>query len=153
MKIIKYIQKIKYLYMIFILFIINCFLEKIILLNCHKNTKKIINPFLNIQQIKNYGFIFGFFEEKIKEKKVFFYSINIIFSILIILLIYLLFKINKRNKLNYIFLISGALGNLYDRLKYGYVIDFIDCHYKMYHLPIFNISDINIFFSLLLLII
>ncbi|HCJ11590.1 MAG: signal peptidase II [Verrucomicrobia bacterium GWF2_51_19] len=38
-------------------------------------------------------------------------------------------------------LVGGILGNLFDRLSYGYVIDFIDVHLPFYHWPTFNIAD------------
>lgn len=38
-------------------------------------------------------------------------------------------------------ILSGAIGNLIDRIRIGYVIDFIDFHYKAYHWPIFNLAD------------
>ena len=38
-------------------------------------------------------------------------------------------------------ILGGALGNLYDRLAYTYVIDFIDIHYHAWHWPAFNIAD------------
>lgn len=38
-------------------------------------------------------------------------------------------------------ILGGAIGNLIDRLRLGYVIDFIDVYYKSYHWPIFNIAD------------
>jgi signal peptidase II len=38
-------------------------------------------------------------------------------------------------------ILGGALGNLYDRILYGYVIDFIDIHYQHWHWFIFNVAD------------
>jgi len=38
-------------------------------------------------------------------------------------------------------LIGGAFGNLYDRLVYGFVIDFLDAFYGAYHWPAFNVAD------------
>lgn len=50
-------------------------------------------------------------------------------------------------------IVGGALGNLIDRLKYGYVIDFIDWHYKdVYHWPAFNIADAAISTAITLLV-
>jgi signal peptidase II len=49
--------------------------------------------------------------------------------------------------------LGGAAGNLYDRISYGYVIDFIDVFYRTYHWPTFNVADsaISVGISLLLL--
>ena len=38
-------------------------------------------------------------------------------------------------------ILGGAVGNLIDRLRFGYVIDFIDVYYKTYHWPVFNLAD------------
>jgi len=52
-----------------------------------------------------------------------------------------------------VFVLGGALGNLYDRVVFGYVIDFIDWHAFGYHWPSFNIADMAISIGALLLII
>ena len=38
-------------------------------------------------------------------------------------------------------ILGGAVGNLYDRVAYGYVIDFLDAYYQQWHWPVFNIAD------------
>ncbi len=48
--------------------------------------------------------------------------------------------------------IGGALGNLIDRLRLGYVIDFIDVHWHQHHWPAFNIADSAIFIGLVVLL-
>ncbi len=50
-------------------------------------------------------------------------------------------------------IVGGALGNLIDRIQYGYVIDFIDLHYQGWHWPAFNIADSAIFVGAVLLIV
>ena len=49
-------------------------------------------------------------------------------------------------------ILGGALGNLYDRAVYGYVVDFIDWHVNGYHWPAFNIADAGISCGAVLLI-
>ena len=51
------------------------------------------------------------------------------------------------------FILGGAIGNLYDRLVHGYVIDFLHLYYKSYDWPAFNIADSVIFIGAALLII
>jgi signal peptidase II len=50
-------------------------------------------------------------------------------------------------------ILGGALGNLYDRAVFGFVIDFIDIYYKYYHWPVFNLADSAICIGALLLVI
>ena len=49
------------------------------------------------------------------------------------------------------FVLGGALGNLTDRLLYGNVIDFIDCHWRHYHWPAFNVADSAVTIGMFLL--
>ena len=57
------------------------------------------------------------------------------------------------NKTSLILIISGALGNLYDRISYGYVIDLIELHYDNFYWPIFNFADITISIGTMILLI
>ena len=52
----------------------------------------------------------------------------------------------------YSFIIGGAAGNLYDRIFYGYVIDFIEFHYENLYWPIFNFADVAISIGVILLL-
>lgn len=62
------------------------------------------------------------------------------------------FKENKRNTLAFGLLLGGCLGNLYDRVIYGYVRDFIYFKFGSYSYPIFNIADIGIVIGTILLL-
>lgn len=94
-----------------------------------------ITPFLSLSYVRNYGIFFGFLNRQ--EIRIFI----IIFSFLAVFLIY--FYILRNKIQNTFHLISlgliegGILGNLIDRIKYGYVIDFINFHYW----PVFNLAD------------
>lgn len=48
--------------------------------------------------------------------------------------------------------IGGALGNLIDRIKLGYVVDFVDVYYKTYHWPAFNVADSAITCGIILML-
>lgn len=50
-------------------------------------------------------------------------------------------------------ILGGAIGNLYDRAMFGYVIDFIDVYYANHHWPVFNVADSAICLGAFLLII
>jgi len=59
---------------------------------------------------------------------------------------------NKREAFALAFILGGALGNLYDRIHFGYVIDFIVVHYQEHFWPAFNLADSAITLGALVLI-
>ena len=73
-------------------------------------------------------------------------SLIILTSIIIVVLGHSLIyrATNKTEKLVLTLIITGAIGNLIDRIRFGAVIDFIDWHAFGYHWPAFNIADIAI---------
>lgn len=110
-----------------------------------------IFSFLNFSYIRNYGIVFGFWGENTNFQK-FFLSLLRLFSIII--LIYLVSKKLENNKyyyFSYSLILGGALGNFFDHLYHGFVIDFIDLHFKSWHFFIFNIADLSIFIGLILI--
>ena len=72
-----------------------------------------------------------------------------------ILIIYLLYKhaANKMFCLALSLILGGALGNLWDRITLGHVVDFLDFYIGSYHWPAFNIADSAIFIGAALLIV
>ena len=102
----------------------------------------LIENLLELHFVKNYGAAFGIMQ----NQRVFFIVITTI-----VLFVMSIYMIQKRNKLTTIakvatgFLLGGALGNLIDRVKLGYVIDFIKVDLgKLYDFPVFNVADIFI---------
>jgi len=91
-------------------------------------------PFLNLVYVENTGTAFGMFK--------FLGSGFFIIIALVVtgFLVYMYFK-DTQNWFIYSLIIAGALGNIIDRLIYGYVIDFIDLHLKNLHWPAFNVAD------------
>lgn len=79
----------------------------------------------------------------------------ILISLIIILFLYFYsknFKENKRNILAFSLVYGGLLGNLFDRIIHGYVIDFLDFYIFNYNYPVFNVADICICFGVALLL-
>ena len=73
-----------------------------------------------------------------------YHSISLVIFIIIGILIYLVFISSIKDKILISFIIGGGLGNLYDRISYYAVPDFIDIHYKNFHWFTFNLADIFI---------
>ena len=110
---------------------------------------KIIKGFLYITYVKNTGAAFSIFRNNT--------LFLIILSIVIIgLLFYYLSKkiyLSKLENISYGLILGGAIGNLFDRIIYGYVIDFIDIYIFKYDYPVFNIADMAIVIGVIILII
>jgi len=98
-------------------------------------------PVFKITYVHNYGAAFSFLTDAGGWQRWFFSIIAITISAL---LIWWLKKLPASNKLlgsAYALVLAGALGNLYDRLAYGYVVDFLHVFYKTWNFPVFNIAD------------
>ena len=112
-----------------------------------------INSFLTLYHTHNYGAAFSFLAQQSGWQKYLLITISTIVSIAIIIW---MTKIQTNNiiKLSALsMLLSGAVGNLIDRLIFGFVIDFIYLHYNKFSWPVFNFADILISCSVILLII
>ena len=109
-----------------------------------------IFPFLNFYLVWNTGIGFGLASF---DANIFYHILTAIIIIINILLIYFLIK----SKGIYVYLISitigGSLGNLFDRIYYRAVPDFIDFHLGNFHWLVFNIADIFITIGIIGLII
>jgi signal peptidase II len=117
-------------------------------------SKKIVAGFLDLIHTRNTGVAFGFFANS--NSPWIPYVLTLISAIaLLLILLYSLRHPTKNWKLQLglMLVLGGAAGNLYDRLLYGYVIDFIEAYYRSYHWPTFNVADssISIGIGLLLL--
>ena len=108
----------------------------------------IINKFFYLTKVYNDGASWSI----LKGQKIILILITFIF--LTVLIIYQKkFKENKRNILAFSLLYGGIIGNLIERIKNGYVIDFLDFYLFNYNYPVFNLADIFIVIGILLLII
>ena len=108
-----------------------------------------ITSFLNIYLIWNEGIAFGLFSS---ESKDIYNFITILIITINLFIIYILFKLNDVRKYFFLVVLGGSLGNLYDRLIYNAVPDFIDFHVGDLHWFIFNPADIFISVGVICLI-
>ena len=107
------------------------------------------SKYLNIHFIWNEGIAFGLFS----FGSSFFY--NVLSSIILLIIIFLFFYAFKSNgikKYSLLMIFAGALGNLFDRLYYKSVPDFIDFHFQNFHWFIFNVADIFITLGVIFMI-
>ena len=108
-----------------------------------------INSFLNIVLYWNTGIGFGLFSFEQSQTYNF---ITLIIIIVNLIIIYLIYKSTNFKIYFYIIILGGSLGNLYDRVYYNAVPDFIDLHINNFHWFIFNIADIFISLGVICLI-
>lgn len=102
-----------------------------------------ITSFFNLVLFHNQGAAFSFLANAGGWQRIFFSAISVIASAVII---YLLRKHTSQKLfcLGLALILGGALGNLYDRLTLGYVVDFLYFHYHQYYWPAFNVADSSI---------
>ena len=109
----------------------------------------VIKDFFYITYVRNTGAAWSIFAGETL-------GLIIITLIIISLIVYYIFKNKPKTKIEkvgYSMVLSGAIGNLMDRIIYGYVIDFFDFNIFGYNYPIFNLADSFIFVGVILLVI
>ncbi len=98
-------------------------------------------PFLNLTLVYNKGAAFGFLSTASGWQNLFFIGIALVATVVIL---YLLRRMGTKDRflaVALMLILGGAIGNLIDRLLYGYVVDFIDVYYGAWHWPAFNVAD------------
>jgi len=102
-----------------------------------------VAPFFNLVLVFNKGAAFSFLATAQGWQTLFFAAIASVASVVISFLI-----VRHRNKTLFCtglaLILGGALGNLYDRVVYGHVVDFLDFHAAGWHWPAFNVADSGI---------
>ncbi len=103
---------------------------------------EVIQGFFNLTHVRNTGGAFGIFGG---EKGGVGSMLFVVVSLLAIgAILFLFIRIREDEKilaLSFSLVLSGAIGNLIDRLRYGEVVDFLDFHLSTYHWPAFNVAD------------
>ena len=107
------------------------------------------SKFLNITLIWNDGIAFGFFSF---DEKYYYNILTLIISLIIIGILIFTLKSNGIQKYALLMILGGALGNLFDRIFYKAVPDFIDFHIGDFHWFIFNVADIFITIGVIFMI-
>ena len=119
-------------------------ITKIYLINLQADGTDIdfyIYPFLNFYLVWNTGIGFGLLSLEINTL---YHILTIIITIVNFVLIFFLLKTKGVYSYLFAFIIGGSLGNLFDRVYYYAVPDFIDVHLGSFHWYIFNVADIFI---------
>lgn len=98
-------------------------------------------PFFNLNLTFNTGAAFGFLNQASGWQKWFFIGIAGTISVVIVFMIRGLTRRDLQTAVALSMILGGAVGNLIDRVRLGYVIDFIQLYYQTWSWPVFNIAD------------
>lgn len=105
----------------------------------------VIKGFFNITHVQNTGAAFGFLADaSLSVRKVMFLWIPVAACIWFLWLAYQSMTHNYFLAIAYSMIFAGAVGNLIDRFRLGYVVDFLDFHWGQAHFPAFNVADSSI---------
>ena len=128
-------------------------LSKIIIIKLSEPLNELnisVTSFINFNLIWNEGIAFGLLSFNDK----FYYNlITLLIALITSIIIWLANKSKGVEKLSFLMIVGGSLGNLFDRIYYSSVPDFIDISINNFHWFIFNVADIFITIGVILLII
>jgi len=116
-------------------------------------TLVIIPGWFNLTLAHNAGAAFSFLADESGWQRWFFAIIALVISIVLLFWIKGLQSHERWMAIALALVLGGALGNLWDRLTLGYVVDFLDFYYKTHHWPAFNLADMAISIGAVMLII
>ena len=108
-----------------------------------------VTSFLNFNLIWNEGIAFGLFSF---NEKIYYNLLTIFICLIVAVIIWLMLRSKGFEKLCYIMIIGGSFGNVFDRIFYSAVPDFIDIHFNNFHWFIFNVADIFVTLGIFCLI-
>ena len=145
-------KNIFYFFLVLLIFILDRIskLWIISIFNSENNLEIKISSFINLNLIWNKGIAFGLFSYGEK------FEYNLLTGLIIIIsaiVFWMIIKTKGLEKFGFLMILGGALGNIFDRLYYSAVPDFIDIYYKNFHWFVFNVADIFITVGVLMLII
>ena len=108
-----------------------------------------VTSFLNFNLIWNEGIAFGLFSF---DQELYYNFLTIIIILVTTIILWMIIKTKGVEKIAFLMIFGGSLGNIFDRLVYSSVPDFIDLHYNNFNWFIFNVADIFISIGIILLI-
>ena len=127
-------------------------ISKILAINSYQinsDNENTILPFLSFNLIWNEGIAFGLFSF---DDKFYYNILTIIIISITAIILWFIFRTKGLEKISFMMIFAGSLGNIFDRIYYSAVPDFIDVHYGNFHWFIFNVADIFISIGVILLI-
>jgi signal peptidase II len=108
------------------------------------NSLPVLADFFHFTLRYNHGAAFSFLYNAGGWQRWFFSGIALVMSVVIVIWLWRTTSLKRLEPLALSLILGGALGNLYDRVTLGYVVDFLHVFYRDYHFPAFNIADSGI---------
>ena len=139
-------------FIIILLIFLSDRLTKVKVLNFFENNQLeeiYVSNFLNIYFIWNKGIAFGLLNF---DDRIVYNLITVIIAVVSLVILFLATRIKDYKGYFFTVIFGGAIGNLYDRITYRAVPDFIDFHINNYHWFIFNVADIFVTLGVICLI-
>jgi signal peptidase II len=113
----------------------------------------IVPGFFSLTYIRNPGAAFGILASSSTGFRLLFFAVTSLFALVLLGTIFFRLRSDDwTGQLSIAAILGGAIGNLLDRLRFGEVIDFLDCYIEEYHWPAFNVADAAISVGVFLLI-
>ena len=140
-----------YLFLVIVIFLLDR-ISKIYILNLAEISNLVdiyLTPFLNIYLIWNNGIAFGLLP---LDKTLLYNAVTLLIIFINILILIMIVNYNDYRSFFLIMILGGSLGNLFDRIYFKAVPDFIDIHHGDFHWFVFNVADIFITVGVLCLI-
>lgn len=109
-------------------------------------------PYLNLTLVHNPGAAFSLFSEMGGWQRWVLLAVTFVVCVFLYSWLRRLDRSETMSSAAIALVIGGAVGNAFDRLAYGYVVDFIDVYYGKYHWPVFNVADAAITVGVLALV-
>ncbi|CAI0712724.1 signal peptidase II [Serratia fonticola] len=131
----------RWLWLVVVVLALDFFSKQWILSNFVLGQTQPLFPSINLYYARNYGAAFSFLADHGGWQRWFFAGIAVAIVVVLLVMMYRTSAQQKLNNIAYAFIIGGALGNLFDRLWHGFVVDFIDFYIGNWHYPTFNLAD------------
>ncbi len=127
--------------------------SKLVIVNSMQLYQSIpITSFFKLTYVRNTGAAFSFLSDAGGWQRWFFAGLAILISMVVAVWLTRLKQQETLLAVALSLILGGAMGNLIDRLAYGYVIDFLDVYYQTWHWPAFNVADSAITLGVMLML-
>lgn len=142
----------KWLWLSFVVLVLDQITKLAVAANMQLYQSIQVLPLFNLTYVHNTGAAFSFLSEAGGWQRWFFAVLAFVISVVITVWLARLKRHETLLAVSLALVLGGAVGNLIDRLAYGYVIDFLDVYYQDWHWPAFNIADSAITIGVALMI-